>query len=375
LIEINTDGNMPIDLVEDNEDIEVLLDNSMVDIGFTEEALEDIRLAVPNQMLEDLRESLENDRDLNIAGEHGETACHIACANGYFDVLDFLLDNGAKFDIGDDDDWQPIHAAACWGHDRVIELLVQHGADLEARTKDGETPFDLTEDEEMQEWLTELKMTGQRSAKVKRSQSNTSRTLSVRRSSIVEKRQTSLNDAKQEGILRATPIDINIKTEDDQDISDTESNTVFNSNENSLDMEKETITNHNADEKESINEKSSTDQKEQVNEIDNANDNILDTPRTTDDCVVTINHVEEKEVSAKENKETIQTETPTHTTNDLSSNNINHNTTEKGRDEHKVEIGIAQGVQSHNTAAKKESNQKFNDSNESAIKKKCCIIL
>ena len=33
LVEINTDGNMPIDLVEDNEDIEIFLDESMAKAG------------------------------------------------------------------------------------------------------------------------------------------------------------------------------------------------------------------------------------------------------------------------------------------------------------------------------------------------------
>lgn len=380
LIEINTDGNMPIDLVEDNEDIEVLLDNSMIDVGFTEETLDDIRNVIPNQMLEDLRSSLDEDRDLNIAGEHGETACHIACANGYLDVLEFLLDHGAKFDIGDKDDWQPIHAAACWGHDRVIELLVHHGADLEARTKDGETPFDLTEDEDMQEMLMELKEYGNnKTPKVKRSQSNSSRTLSVRRSSIVEKRQTSLNDAKQEASLRTSTTPIDIQTEDEHDcevdISDSESNSVFNSHDNSVEVQKEHMEHHNPDEKESILNCRTTDQKENVIEIDNSNDNMTDLHKTTDDCVVTINPVEEKVVFDK-NSESVPSEiSPMQPTNDITYSRANHNTAEKTRDENKVEIEIAECVQSHNTAAKNESNQKFNDSNESALKKKCCVIL
>ena len=41
---------------------------------------------------------------------------HIAAANGYIDVIEFLLDNGAKLDVTDKDGWQPVHAAACWGH-------------------------------------------------------------------------------------------------------------------------------------------------------------------------------------------------------------------------------------------------------------------
>ena len=381
LIEINTDGNMPIDLIEDNEDIEVLLDESMVDAGYTEEKLEDIRSVIPNMMLEDLRDSLDDERDLNITGEHGETACHIAAANGYLEVLEFLLDHGARFDIGDKDDWQPIHAAACWGHDKVIEVLVNHGADLEARTKDGETPYDLTEDEEMQEMLMELKESGNnKTPKVRRSQSNSSRTLSVRRSSIVEKRQTSLNDAKQEGIVRAQPLHVDIKTDDEPNTEGMD----CNNSENGSDAFQSTetavpIENHKVDEKESSVDNYISDQKENTIEITTShNDNILNTPKTSNDCVVNINPVEEKVIYENKNSETLPSHTITtqeNPPNNSTHNNANHNNTEKTRDQNNIEIEVAECNPSHNTAAKGESNQKFHDSSEMALKKKCCVIL
>ena len=41
---------------------------------------------------------------------------HIAAANAYVEVLEFLLDNDADVDVEDKDGWKPIHAAACWGN-------------------------------------------------------------------------------------------------------------------------------------------------------------------------------------------------------------------------------------------------------------------
>ena len=41
---------------------------------------------------------------------------HIAAANAYVEVLEFLLDNDAEVDVEDKDGWKPIHAAACWGN-------------------------------------------------------------------------------------------------------------------------------------------------------------------------------------------------------------------------------------------------------------------
>lgn len=41
---------------------------------------------------------------------------HIAAANGYLRVVEFLLDHNVAANVKDNDDWQPVHAAACWGH-------------------------------------------------------------------------------------------------------------------------------------------------------------------------------------------------------------------------------------------------------------------
>lgn len=44
---------------------------------------------------------------------------HIATANGYSKVVEFLLENHAAVDAVDKDLWTPAHAAACWGHVRI----------------------------------------------------------------------------------------------------------------------------------------------------------------------------------------------------------------------------------------------------------------
>jgi len=44
------------------------------------------------------------------------TQLHVASANGYLSVVDFLLKHDVSTDIPDNDQWQPVHAAACWGH-------------------------------------------------------------------------------------------------------------------------------------------------------------------------------------------------------------------------------------------------------------------
>lgn len=41
---------------------------------------------------------------------------HVASANGYSKVVEYLLENHAAVDAVDKDLWTPAHAAACWGH-------------------------------------------------------------------------------------------------------------------------------------------------------------------------------------------------------------------------------------------------------------------
>lgn len=86
---------------------------------------------------------------------------HIASANGYVRVVEFLLEQHVNVDAMDKDLWTPVHAAACWGHVsgvlmkygifistcfslssqlEVLEMLAQCGADLNVRNKDDETP-------------------------------------------------------------------------------------------------------------------------------------------------------------------------------------------------------------------------------------------
>ena len=67
------------------------------------------------------------------AGIAGATPLHIAAANGYLSVVEFLLEHHVSTDVEDDDLWQPIHAAACWGHLEVVEVLAQNGANVSAR--------------------------------------------------------------------------------------------------------------------------------------------------------------------------------------------------------------------------------------------------
>ena len=109
--------------------------------------------------------------------------------------------------------WQPLHAAACWGHLEAVEILAQNGADISAVTRSGETPFDITEDPEIKERLVELaeqrlKLSEPR---VRRGRSSSTRTHSIRRTSLRDKMKTTKKDVAEEKIVLIGRMGTNLK--------------------------------------------------------------------------------------------------------------------------------------------------------------------
>jgi len=54
---------------------------------------------------------------------------HIAAANGYVKVMEFLMYHGVSLDPVDNDSWQPIHCAACWGQVSLSVPISQSNSD------------------------------------------------------------------------------------------------------------------------------------------------------------------------------------------------------------------------------------------------------
>ena len=198
LLAVNADGNMPYDLCEDETTLSYI-ENEMAKRGVTQELIDETRSEIERRMLADLRAAggdyLEVREPVSDA-----TPLHVASANGYLSVVEYLLDNHVSTEVTDCDMWQPIHAAACWGHLEVVELLAQNGADINARTRNGETPFDICEDPEIKERLIQLKEQRVRlgQPRVRRSRSASTRTQSIRRTSLREKMNTTKRDVQDE---------------------------------------------------------------------------------------------------------------------------------------------------------------------------------
>ncbi|XP_071958305.1 uncharacterized protein [Antedon mediterranea] len=202
LLAINSDGNMPYDICEDEATLDYI-EGQMAKRGISQEQIDHLRDVVPRQMLNDVKEHYENGLDLDASDDTGTTLLHIAAANGYLDVAEWLLQHHADIHALDSDGWQPIHAAACWAQSDMLTLLVKFGADLESKTKNEETPDDICEDDDIRVILTQLKMEqveekAKRCNLIRRSSSRNRRSASVRRSSKKEKDRISRQDARAE---------------------------------------------------------------------------------------------------------------------------------------------------------------------------------
>ncbi|KAK7086874.1 hypothetical protein SK128_025372 [Halocaridina rubra] len=206
LLAVNADGNMPYDICEDDATLDYI-EGEMARRGVTQKLIDETRSATETCMLDDLKRVKTEGHSLMFRDYQGATPLHIAAANGYVRVVEYLLSQNVPTEVRDHDDWSPLHAAACWGHPDVLELLVQNGANLHARTKNQETPYDICEDAELRERIMQLineqetKRLHDQTRRVRRAHSNT-RTQSVRRTSIREKTLTPKKEAQEEARIR-----------------------------------------------------------------------------------------------------------------------------------------------------------------------------
>lgn len=68
----------------------------------------------------------------------GETALHVAVANGELDTVNFLLDMGAKVNISDIKGNTPFQVASAFGRHHIIQALVDNGANIDAQNFNGQ---------------------------------------------------------------------------------------------------------------------------------------------------------------------------------------------------------------------------------------------
>lgn len=83
----------------------------------------------------------------------GNTALHIACRQGHFDIVQYLLEKGADINATNNMNFTPFFAAVGNKKKGVAELLIEWGADIYKKNNAGKTAFDIIKNEELKKAL------------------------------------------------------------------------------------------------------------------------------------------------------------------------------------------------------------------------------
>jgi ankyrin repeat protein len=119
---------MPYDICDDDITLDYI-ETQMDRIGITQEMIDKTRSQVENQMLIDLQclvkkksqgSSRSIDDILSYRTAERVTPLHIASANGYQTVVEYLLKQHVSINLQDSDGWTPIHAAAFWCQQAIL---------------------------------------------------------------------------------------------------------------------------------------------------------------------------------------------------------------------------------------------------------------
>ncbi|CAL4102278.1 unnamed protein product, partial [Meganyctiphanes norvegica] len=149
LTAVNGDGDMPYDITEDEETLQYL-ENEMIKRGITQDSIEKARTSFHDSMMQDVKNLIKAKSFLDFPQDQGGTLLHVAISNGFEDIAELLMKNGAPLIVEDEDGWQPIHVAAFWGMGQVLELLARdYSVNLRVRTHLGETPYELCDDPDL----------------------------------------------------------------------------------------------------------------------------------------------------------------------------------------------------------------------------------
>lgn len=114
-----------------------------------------LHLAVKYGRKEMVEMLLDKGAKVDVVDNRNRTPLHLAAQyNEKKEIVEMLLNKGAKVDVVDNRDRTPLHYATKNGHMEIVkELLKVKGIDVNAKDEDGKTPLDFTTNKEIKTLL------------------------------------------------------------------------------------------------------------------------------------------------------------------------------------------------------------------------------
>jgi len=101
---------------------------------------ERLLVAANDGSLSRVKSSLADGANINAKRSNGTTALHSACSRGYFEIVQYLIENGADINArGGDDNDTPLIWAVYNERNNISKFLVDKGANINARDKHGKS--------------------------------------------------------------------------------------------------------------------------------------------------------------------------------------------------------------------------------------------
>ena len=108
-------------------------------------SFEDIKAAIMGNSIKGVKDLIKANRGIvNIENDASETPLYMASYLGHLDIVELLVENGARIDHKDTrGGWTALSLAAVRGHHHIVEYLIIEGAKLNERNNAGDTALIL----------------------------------------------------------------------------------------------------------------------------------------------------------------------------------------------------------------------------------------
>lgn len=90
----------------------------------------DLLLAARLGFVAKVKESIENNANVNTCNSGGTSALHMASIGGNLEIIEYLIKNGANVNTLDINKATPLHMSALHEHPKALKLLLEKGADI-----------------------------------------------------------------------------------------------------------------------------------------------------------------------------------------------------------------------------------------------------